>query len=64
MRVSTARGLTWYGSSVTTIGGAAPLGLDDLGLGPHLDRAPAGPVGVHDPLPAQDVARRSGSPGP
>ena len=34
--------------------GAALGVLHDLGLGPHLDGAPAGAVGVHDARPAED----------
>ena len=46
-------GLTWYGSSVMTMRSARAAFLD-LGLGPELDRAPTGAVGVHDPLAAHD----------
>ena len=42
----------------------AVAGLFDRGLRPHPDRTPPRPVGVDDPLAAQDQARRWESPGP
>ena len=44
--------------------GAAPVVLLDLDDGAHGDRAAAGAVGVLDAAAADDLARRSGSPGP
>ncbi len=48
---------TWNGISETTIASRSPFFVLSIsGAPPHLQDAAPGPVGVHDPLPAEDDA--------